>query len=177
MPLFRHAGRWPASAALCLLAVPALAGVRLDPDPAWRSAGSAADLAPVLEDWLDRKAPWPRRETAPAIRVISPEWAARLGGPPPRGHGPPRGLYDEATATIYLVEPWTPEDAEDASVLLHELAHHRQAPHHWICPGAQELPAYRLQEAWLAERGLEADVTWFAVVLEAGCGPKDFHPD
>lgn len=36
---------------------------------------------------------------------------------------------------------------EDASMLLHELIHHRQAPHHWYCPAAPELPAYRLQEA------------------------------
>jgi len=55
--------------------------------------------------------------------------------------------------------------------------HIEQAPHHWFCPAAQELPAYRLREAWLAERGLSADVNWVAVVLDAGCTRRDIHPD
>jgi len=39
------------------------------------------------------------------------------------------------------------------------------------------LPAYRLQEAWLAERGTEAEVNWVAVVLDSGCTRRDIHPD
>jgi hypothetical protein len=44
-------------------------------------------------------------------------------------------------------------------------------------PGAQEPDAYRLQAAWLAERGQEIEVNRIAVVLAAGCTPKDIHPD
>ncbi len=45
------------------------------------------------------------------------------------------------------------------------------------CPVAQELPAYRLQEAWFGELGLEPDVNWIAVTLEAGCARRDIHLD
>lgn len=46
-----------------------------------------------------------------------------------------------------------------------------------VCPAAQELPAYRLHDARLAEWGLQAGVNWVAVVLDAGCTPRDIHPD
>lgn len=88
-----------------------------------------------------------------------------------------RGLYDPDRSEILLVRPWGLRNAEDVGVLLHELVHHRQALHHWYCPAAQELPAYRLQEAWLSEQGLSADVNWMAVVLDAGCTPRDKHQD
>lgn len=92
--------------------------------------------------------------------------------------GRTRGLYDPDAATIRLVRPWDPRDPFDVSTLPHELVHHRQqGARHWYCPGAQELPAYRLQEAWLADLGLEPDIDWIAVVLEAGCTPRDIHPE
>jgi hypothetical protein len=172
-------GLWLVLSISCLAFTPnsASAGFRLDVDPAWRSAGSVPALIDVLESWLDRHAPWPRRAHSPAVRLISPERVAGLAGPSGRGHGTRRGLYDPETDTIYLVRPWDLEEAEDVAVLLHELVHHRQAPHHWYCAGAQEPPAYRLQDAWLAERGLQAEVNWIAVILEGGCQRRDFHPD
>lgn len=42
---------------------------------------------------------------------------------------------------------------------------------------AQELPAYRIQQAWLTAMGLDPDVNWVAVALQGGCTPRDFHPD
>lgn len=179
MTFLDRAGRWLAAPVLCMLvsAVPGEAGFRLDPDPAWRHATDMGTLVTVLEDWLDREAPWERRDQSPEILLIQPERAAGLSGLAGRGHGGTRGLYDPDSGTVYLVEPWDAGDAEDVSVLLHELVHHRQAVHHWYCPGAQEEAAYRLQERWLGERGLEADVNWIAVVLEAGCTPKDIHPE
>lgn len=69
-------------------------------------------------------------------------------------------------------------DARDVSVLLHELTHHRQATaRHWYCPGQQELPAYRLQAAWLAEQDETIAINWIDATLAAGCTPSDFHPD
>ena len=65
----------------------------------------------------------------------------------------------------------TAEDVSKAQQLAQAVAGH------WYCPGAQELSAYRTQQAWLAELGLELDVNWIAVVLESGCTPRDFHPD
>jgi hypothetical protein len=144
----------------------------------WRSAASMPALLASLEDWLDARTDWPRRATPPRVHLVS-EWqaAARQGSVASFQRGRLRGLYDPDRSEILLVRPWDPRDAGDVSVLLHELAHHRQAPHHWYCPAAQELPAYRLQEAWLAEQGLALDVNWLAVVLDAGCTPRDIHPD
>ena len=179
MTFLDRASHWLAAPVFCILlsAAPGAAGVRIDPDPGWRQAGDMSALVAVLEDWLDRKAPWGRRATLPRIRVVQPEAAAAKAGLAGRGHGRMRGLYDPASGTVYLVAPWSASDADDVSVLLHELVHHRQAVHHWYCPGAQEEAAYRLQDQWLRERGLDANVNWIAVVLEAGCTPKDIHPD
>ena len=174
-----HAGRWLATIILCLYpaSTPATALFSFDADPGWRRAEDVSGLAAIFEDWLDERAPWPRRSTLPEIRMISGERAASFGGLPGRGHGRNRGLYDAETATIYLVEPWDRRDSQDASVLLHELVHHRQAPHYWYCPAAQEMPAYCLQSEWLGARGLAPRVNWIGVVMEAGCTPKDIHPD
>lgn len=174
-----HAGSWLATIILCLFPACAMTAdsFRIDIDPGWRRAESVSALASILDDWLDEHAPWPRHATSPVIHKISRERAASIGGLSRRGHGRTRGLYDAETATIYLIEPWDRRDAQDAGVLLHELVHHRQAPHHWYCPAGQEMPAYRLQEEWLGERGLAPKVNWIAVVLEAGCTPKDIHPD
>lgn len=152
--------------------------LHLDPEPRWRHAKDMPALVATLDDWLDAHSDWPQRETPPRILHVS-SWQAeaRRGASASFQRGPLRGLYDPERAEILLVAPWDPRSAEDVSVLLHELAHHRQAPHHWYCPAAQELPAYRLQEAWLEERGMRADFNWIAVVLDAGCTPRDIHPE
>ena len=100
-----------------------------------------------------------------------------MAGRPARGLGRARGLYDPGTGTIALVRPWSPREAGDVSVLLHELVHHRQAALHHYCPAAEEPLAYRLQEAWLAERGLPLDWPRLAIALAAGCTPHDIHPE
>ncbi len=180
MTFLSRASRRLSAPLLCalLMASPAAAVLlRVDPDPAWRQADTLPDLAEVLELWLDRHSDWPRRQTPPAIRIVSAQQLAHMSGHSQRGSGRTRGLYDPETATIHLAAPWDPGKAEDAAILLHELVHHRQAPHHWYCPGAQERAAYDLQDAWLNLRGLSADVNWIAVTLEAGCTPRDIHPD
>jgi len=151
--------------------------LRLDPEPAWRSAGSLADLAKILDIWLDENTDFQRPETQPTIRVVSPSMAASIRGISGSSHGRARGLFDPETSTIYLILPWDRKDPHDASVLLHELVHARQVSRHFYCPGAQEESAYRLQDDWLRTRGLKANVNWIAVVLEAGCTPRDIHPD
>ncbi|MBV6636712.1 MAG: hypothetical protein KI788_12510 [Mameliella sp.] len=146
---------------------------------AWRHAETTSDLVTHLEDWLDGRTDLPRRNSRPDIRVIG-ETRARnlLGTSASRQGGRTRGLYDPESSTVYLIRPWDPRNPFDASVLLHELVHHRQAEAgHWYCPGAQELPAYRLQDAWLGEMALRADVNWIAVVLEASCPRRDIHLD
>lgn len=137
------------------------------------------NLVPELEAWLDENTSLPRRDSRPVIRwvdfgPVAPPTSSRLAVHNENS----RGFYDPDSETIWLVRPWSASDPHDVSVLLHELVHHRQASSgHWYCPGAQELPAYRLQQAWLDSFGLEANVNWIAVVLESGCTPRDFHPD
>ncbi len=150
----------------------------LDTAPHFLRVDNLHGLVSVLDDWLDGNSEWPRRDVVPRIRLVSAsEASARQGAIGSFQRGRLRGLYDPEQAEILLVRPWDWRDIEDVGVLLHELVHHRQAPHPWYCPAAQELPAYRLQEAWLAERGTRADVNWVAVVLDAGCTPRDIHPD
>ncbi|RXV59648.1 hypothetical protein C6W92_14970 [Roseovarius sp. A46] len=144
----------------------------------WQHAHSMTTLVSSLDAWLDAQSDWPRREVAPRVRLVS-KWqaAARQGATASFQRGRLRGLYDPDRFEILLVRPWDPRKADDVAVLLHELAHHRQAPHHWYCPAAQELAAYRLQERWLWEQGQSLDVNWMAVVLDAGCTPRDIHPE
>lgn len=130
-----------------------------------------------LEAWLDAHSDLARRPPAPQVQLISPEAAEPIVGPPGRGYGAARAFYDPVAETVFLVHPWSAHNPRDVAILLHELVHHRQVDRHYACAGAQELPAYRAQEAWLAERGLELDVNWFAIVLDAGCTPLDIHPD
>jgi hypothetical protein len=144
----------------------------------WRHVNDMHELVSGLEDWLDAQTDWHRREAPPRARLVSKwEAAARKDATASYQRGRPRGLYDPERSEILLVRPWNPRNAEDVSILLHELVHHRQAPHHWYCPAAQELPAYRLQEAWLTEQGLAIEINWMAAVLDAGCTPHDIHPE
>ncbi len=145
---------------------------------AWQEGAEINLLVEQLEVWLDQESPYPRRSSAASIRVIDAAQAMRMNGQASLMGMVPRGFYDSESSTIYLVSPWSPHRAADASVLLHELAHHRQhTARHWYCPAAQELPAYRLQKRWLSERGLTAQINWVAVVLESGCTARDIHPD
>jgi len=172
-----RAGWWLAPILCALLANSAAAGLRLDPNPRWRHAQDVQALIAILDTWLDATAPWERRAAPPRVRIVSEEELRTVAGPARRNHGRTRGLYDAEETVIYIAAPWNPRDAEDVSVLLHELVHHRQAPHHWYCPGAQEEAAYELQDDWLRIRGLRSDVNWIAVTLQAGCTPKDIHPE
>lgn len=164
--------------ALCPQTTLADTEIRLDEPPARQDVEELDRLIQDLERWLDANSPWQRRAGAPTIRIVGPGVAAtRHRGETGFQRGRLRGLYDPDLQEILLVRPWDSRKPEDVSVLLHELTHHRQAPHHWVCPAAQELPAYRLQEAWLAEHDLVAEVNWIAVVLDAGCRRRDVHPD
>ena len=151
--------------------------VRLDPEPEWRNAESITELAGIFDKWLDQNMSLQRSEASPEIRLVSASFAASLQGSSSSSFGRTRGLFDPALFTIYLILPWDRKNPYDASVLLHELVHARQAGRHYYCPGAQEAAAYRLQDEWLRERGLQAKVNWIAVVLESGCNRRDFHPD
>ena len=161
---------------LCLLLKP-LQIARADP-MAWRDARDMSALMAQLDLWLDKRSYLPKAERPPMVRLVDRHALPALVGAHFAAHGgQTRGLYDPDTVTIWLIRPWDARDPRDVSVLLHEMIHHRQNGLHWYCPGAQELPAYRLQEQWLNKIGLSVSANWVAVVLEAGCTPRDIHPD
>lgn len=182
MTLISRVSPWLAATLLCALLAPLCArsddgALRIALRPAGVATTATPDLVARLDRWLDRRIAWPARDTPPRIRYITPRRAAQLNGQSDRGHGRTCGLYDAESGTIYLVTPWSADTPEDVAVLLHELVHHRQAPHHFYCGPAREPAAYKAQSDWLVERGLKPDVNWLAVVWNAGCTPRDIHPD
>jgi len=164
-----------------------LAAIAMLTLPFFSSRGEASQdaefldlLVESLEAWLDRDGSYPAAKQRPTIQVV-PSWhevVASHEASRTRGDGRTRGLYDARHGTIYLVAPWDGSDPRDLSVLLHELVHHRQNhARHWYCVSEQEWDAYRLQEEWLAEYGLDSDFYWPAIALSASCTPHDIHPD
>lgn len=172
--------RLAASVALCLLlaapaaAAPAVTGATSPQEPyAVHATMEQLDL------WLDTYTDLPRPDTPLArIGFVAAGEAVPYAGRMTRLESTMRGLYDEASATIYLVRPWFGDTAPDRSVLLHEMAHHRQATaKHWYCPEAMEWDAYRIQEEYLAKLGETGDFNWTWIALLSSCAPRDHHPD
>lgn len=159
-----RASRWLAAVCLVAFSQPA-------------TAASLPEIVADLEDWLDVNTDLPRRESPPAIRLVSMSMAQGVYGSAGFMGGRLRAFYDRETETVTLVAPWNPASMADRSILLHELVHHRQAPFHAYCEGAKELPAYKLQAAWAEAHEAEVKINWIAAVLESGCTRRDFHPD
>jgi len=87
-----------------------------------------------------------------------------------------RAAYDLIEERVLLVRPWDADSLRDRSALLHELVHHVQMKNRsWECPQAPEWQAYELQEAWLAEQGIEAGFDWLQIYFRSKC-PRDIHP-
>ncbi len=85
-------------------------------------------------------------------------------------------LYDTRNRKIYLVGTWNADRPNDVSVLLHELIHAVQFDNRtWRCLGQPEWEAYKLQEKWLAERGIKANFDWLVIYMISRC-TKDIHP-
>ena len=166
----------PICAAVLAAAVVALCPVRAYPAVGLPLVPS--ELVDSLEIWLDANSEYPRRVGEPELVFVDPDRAEPLNGIAALGMGKLRSLYSPTTATVYLVEPWSPTDPFDASNLLHELVHHRQATaKYWSCERDQEWRAYQLQEAWLTEHNVESGFYWPAIALLASCGLRDVHPD
>lgn len=157
--------------ALVLTTVPALAEEATDP-----SRSQIVSVVGGLEHWLDMASPYPSRIEVPAIVLIDAGQASAMRERSGRLGGRLRGLYSATSATVYLMRPLDPHDPRDVSVLLHELVHHRQVTaRHWYCDNALEWGAYKLQERWLAELGLDAGFYWPAILLEpSGRGAWNF---
>lgn len=144
-------------------------------EPAGATPGSG--LIDRLEVWLDANSDLPRAPDRPTVRYVDSSTLATPGKTAMAIGKHVRGLYDPETSVIYLVRPWSAGNPQDISVLVHELVHHRQSGRHHFCAGSQELQAYKLQKAWLAQHNALLDVNWIGVILASSCAPKDIHPD
>jgi len=148
------------------------------PGRATPSPPAVAGLVTGLEHWLDRESPYTRRYGRVTVRFVGAKSAARAATAPAYQGATLRGYYDPRRSTIYLVEPWSPDNPFDVSTLLHELVHHRQqSATYWECPNAQERPAYRLQDRWLRERGLDSHINWLVVLMASRCRSGPFGGD
>ena len=87
-----------------------------------------------------------------------------------------RAVYDLTRRRILIVRPFDAGQPRDLSVLLHELVHDVQYLNRsWDCPNATEWQAYKLQEQWLAEQGIDAGFDWLQIYFLSRC-PRDVHP-
>ncbi len=177
MPVRYRSGLWLVVLTCLSGSVSAEWIVSLDSDPSWRKAGDILELTSILDTWLDISTDLQRPEIPPKITQISPAMAASIRGSSLHAYGRTRGLFDPQSSTIFLIQPWDLRNVNDASILLHELVHSRQVSRDYLCPGAEEEAAYRIQDDWLREHGLRANVDWFTIILAAGCSRRDIHPD
>ena len=177
----RRASLWLAACLICVF----LSGADVLPAKQSRVAGNRLQISPELvslvdklDSWLDRESHYPRRPEAATVRLFDPKDvnpATYLSGVE---GSKLRGYYVPSSSTIWLVRPWSADNPRDVSVLLHELVHHRQQVLKlWQCPNAQELSAYKLQDRWLAERGLHARVNWLAVLIGSSCHAATVNAD
>jgi len=164
---------------------PAAAAAARPPGPAVSRTSDIsheARLAALVEqllDWIEANTAYDvsaSRKKPPAIRtchsgdVISYEGHllivdARLAA-----------AYDIRQKAIYLVEPWSPDDARDVGRLLHELIHDVQTrTREWACWGDAEWAAYKLQAKWLRAQGVDPGFDWMQIFVHTRCRP-DIHP-
>lgn len=153
--------------------------------PAERAATARGDdtvpaaLVARLIDWIGRHTGYDVSET----RTDPPDMVfAWSGSQVPYEHGSLmvgrslRAAYDEPARRIHLVRPWHVADVHDRSTLLHELIHDVQYRNRrWPCAGKAEWEAYKLQEAWLAERGIASGFNWQQIFFLSRCR-RDMHP-
>lgn len=91
-------------------------------------------------------------------------------------HEPVKGVYDLEVNRITLVRPWDRQDLLNISSLLHELVHVVQYhSKEWPCWHATEWEAYKLQEQWLLERGIDPGFNWVEIQLLSSCTRRDIH--
>jgi hypothetical protein len=133
-----------------------------------------------LLDWIEAETDYdtaPARAALPVISFCETGEVIAYDGDDMMVDAGLRAAYDFSRAHIYLVLPWDAEDPYDASVLLHELVHHVQlTTRTWDCIGAPEWEAYKLQERYLGQHGIDPDFDWLHIYMMSRC-PRDIHPD
>lgn len=152
-------------------AEPPASGV--DPSPQ-----ELALLVSDLDRWLDDRCNYVHPDDeGPSIGFIDAGTDIMVGGEVCEITEDTRGFYDPDRLKVFLVRPWSAADTFDASVLLHELVHYRQEQYDWRCIAEMEVPAYRLQEEWLEEHGVDADFNWLLIYRLSRCPGSSPHPE
>ena len=130
----------------------------------------------ALAEWIEAHSDYTLPQGAPAIFMCQSGEVITYEGHDLLVDSDLRAAYDLVEDRIFLVAPWSEDDPMQLSSLLHELIHRAQFhARDWPCPAAAEPEAYRLQEAWLAERGVDPGFEWVEIYLHARC-PSDRHP-
>jgi hypothetical protein len=134
------------------------------------------DIISVLLLWIGAHTGYEVARVHPNIAMVEPYRLCRLYGvenPDSCSRLKLKGIYDK-DFTIYLRYDFEPQDVEDRARLLHELVHWVQ----WsngrneknTCMGKLEVEAYKLQDQWRAQFGLNARGDPFTLLmLEASC--------
>lgn len=92
-------------------------------------------------------------------------------------HEPVSGVYDFNENKIVLVKPWSSQNPENVGTLLHELVHFVQySSKEWVCWHETEWEAYKLQENWLKQNGIDPEFNWTEIFLLSRCSRRDIHP-
>ncbi len=153
-------------------------------DPGMKGAHSRAEETAILaqlgelESWLDVHTDLPAPERGIAWIVLTEAGAdIPFDGQSTHLRDGVRSVYDESSATIYLIRPWWSDIVRDRSILLHEMVHHRQTEGRlWVCPQAMEWDAYHIQDDYLVANGEVSGFNWLWVALSSSCEPRDYHP-
>lgn len=138
------------------------AAVRADPQaglspPADRTVPLEALLRAVTV-WVASELELPVPATLPAVVFTSPRSMVEMRyGMAANDQLRVTALYHARTQRIFLADDWTGETQKELSVLVHEMVHHveAQAGVQFSCPNQRERSAYRLQEHWLAQFGID----------------------
>jgi hypothetical protein len=136
-------------------------------------------LLTEITDWLAANFDFPARSEHPRIAFASPLKLAAMrykgllsdGWREDSIEDPavlttyPRevvAIYNDTTKTIVLAEGWAGATPAEISVLVHEMVHHLQnlSGLKYDCPAAREKLAYKAQNLWLQQFGLDLETTF-----------------
>lgn len=171
---------------LCLLFAVWLSGPAHDAVQA-RERGPAETAAPAvpafivdaLVRWIGRNSDYDIADTLttpPRVVLVEAHTRIAYEGEKVMLGTTSRAVYDLPKRLIHLRLPWSVANVRDVSVLLHELIHDVQYRNRgWSCRQQPEWQAYKLQQRWLEEQGVESGFNWIKIYFLSRC-PRDHHP-
>lgn len=148
--------------------------------PGERSEPAVQSLSVDLMSWIGRHSDYDVAaylEHPPRVSFCECGDTIVYEGRPIVIHEAVRGIYDKEVKSVTLVRPWTTDDLLDIGTLLHELVHFVQyESRSWSCWHETEWEAYKLQDLWLAQHGVDAGFNWTEIYLLSRCTRRDVHP-